>query len=60
MFHRLKKLSRDVEDIKRSKLNEPLKTKTTKSKLKNTLDRINGRLDIREEMITKLKLEIEQ
>lgn len=40
-----KKLSRDMEDIKRPKM-ELLSIITTISEMKNTLDRIHGRLDI--------------
>ena len=48
-----KMLYRDTEDMKKTKI-KLWDMKTLMSEMKNTLDRIIGRLDIAEEMISEL------
>ena len=54
VFHRFKKLSRDMNNIEKTQI-LLLEMKTTMCKMKNTLDGISDRLDIAEEMIGKLE-----
>lgn len=51
VFSMLKKLSRDMKDIKKNQT-EHLEIKITMYEVKNTLEGINGRLDISKEQIT--------
>ena len=50
----LKKLGRDMEDTKHTQI-ILLGIKTTRSKIKNTPDKINGWLNISEEKISELE-----
>lgn len=51
VFSTLKRLSRDMKDIKKNQT-EQLEIKITMCEVKNTLEGINGRSDISKEKIT--------
>lgn len=53
IFHKFKKLSKDIEDITKPQINL-LEMKTTTCEMKKTLDGLNSRLDTAEEKISEL------